>query len=187
MDNKREELIVDGFLFGTKEDAELARQEEEKIAYIESRLNYSKVGSVEAVYRKALENRVFQTPVGFVYLKELQSFLHQNEITDVPEIPMYHVFTASVLNHTEKVRARVAAPVKRDNTAYKLRWSYRVIAALIITIIALFAIALTSSNPNILNYERALQNKYAKWEEDLKERENIVREKELLYKIEEAE
>lgn len=187
MDNRKEELSVNGFLFGTKEDAELARQEEEKIAYIESRINYSKVDKVEAVYRKALENKVFQTPVGFVYLKRLQSFLCQNETPNVPDIPMYHVFTASVLNHTERVKARVRTPVKRDNTQNKLRWSYRVIGALIVIIIALFAIALTSSNPNILNYERALQNRYAQWEEDLKARESVVREKELLYKIEDAQ
>ncbi len=187
MDIKKEEKTVAGFLFGTKEDADLARQEEEKIAYIESRLHYEKTENVEAVYRKALENKVFQTPVGFVYLKKLQDFLHQSGAQNVPDIPLYHVFTASVLNHSARVRARMATPVKKDLMKNKLRGSYCLNAALIILVIAMFVIASTASNPNIINYEQALQNKYAQWEEDLKARENAIREKELLYKLEEAE
>ena len=33
----------------------------------------------------------------------------------------------------------------------------------------MFAIALTSDEPNILNYERALVNKYSAWEQELTE------------------
>ena len=35
-----------------------------------------------------------------------------------------------------------------------------------------------SENPNILNYEQNLINKYAQWEQELSERESIIREKE---------
>lgn len=185
MNDTKNELTVDGFLFGTKEDAALAKQEKEKIAYIESRLDYGKVENVEAIYRKALENRVFQTPVGFMYLKGMQNFLQEHYVPDVPDIPMYHIFATGVLENVEKNKTRLQPRSKKDKTKEKLRWSHRVIAALIIMVIALFAIALTSNNPNILNYERTLQNKYAGWEEELKERESVVREKELLYKIEE--
>jgi hypothetical protein len=38
-------------------------------------------------------------------------------------------------------------------------------------IIIMFVITATSSNPNILNYESKLQDRYASWEEDLKTRE----------------
>ena len=36
----------------------------------------------------------------------------------------------------------------------------------------------TGSRPTILNYEKALQNRYASWEQELNDRENAVREKE---------
>ena len=49
---------------------------------------------------------------------------------------------------------------------------------MIVAIIAMFVITLNSDQPNILNYERNLQNKYASWEQELTQREQTVREKE---------
>jgi flagellar capping protein FliD len=34
------------------------------------------------------------------------------------------------------------------------------------------------STPNILNYEKALQNRYAEWNQELSDREEAIREKE---------
>lgn len=39
----------------------------------------------------------------------------------------------------------------------------------------MFAIALSSSNPNIINYERVLQDKYAGWAQELSSREEALR------------
>ena len=49
---------------------------------------------------------------------------------------------------------------------------------LVIAIIAMLVITLSSDQPNILNYETALQNRYSTWEQELTERERAVREKE---------
>jgi len=46
-------------------------------------------------------------------------------------------------------------------------------------VIGMFAVAYTSEHPNILNYERVIVDKYASWEQDLTEREDAIREKEL--------
>lgn len=48
---------------------------------------------------------------------------------------------------------------------------------MVIAIIAMFIITLNSDQPNVLNYERNLQNKYATWEQELTQREQTVREK----------
>ena len=55
---------------------------------------------------------------------------------------------------------------------------------LVIAVIAMFVITLTSDQPNVLNYERALTNRYASWEQELTEREQAVREKERELKLE---
>ena len=55
---------------------------------------------------------------------------------------------------------------------------------LVLAIAAMFMITLRSDNPNVLNYERALTDKYASWEQELTERERAVREKELELQIE---
>ena len=59
-----------------------------------------------------------------------------------------------------------------------------VIASLVVALIAMLVIAVVSDNPNILNYERVLQDKYASWEKELDEREELIREKELELKRE---
>ena len=56
---------------------------------------------------------------------------------------------------------------------------------LVLLVIAMFAITLTGKNPNILNYERALTDQYAGWEQELTEREAAVREKERALQREE--
>ena len=60
----------------------------------------------------------------------------------------------------------------------KLRTSMLVNAVLVILIALMFYITTTSKNPNIINYEKALQNKYVDWEQELTEREQQIREKE---------
>ena len=43
----------------------------------------------------------------------------------------------------------------------------------------MFVITIKSDNPNILNYETALQNRYSAWEQELNDREKAIKEKEL--------
>ena len=50
-------------------------------------------------------------------------------------------------------------------------------------VIAMFAVALNADQPNILNYENVIQNKYAAWEQELTEREQAIRQKELELQI----
>ena len=47
-----------------------------------------------------------------------------------------------------------------------------------IGILIMFWVATASDVPNILNYKRALEDKYATWEAELDERESVVRQKE---------
>ena len=54
---------------------------------------------------------------------------------------------------------------------------------LVLAVCAMFTIALNSENPNILNYERAVRDKYASWEQELTQREQTIREKERELRI----
>ena len=67
----KEELTVNGYVFATPEDAELAKGEMKKIAYIESHTDMTNVEIVRSVYAKALESRAFQTPIGLEYMHTL--------------------------------------------------------------------------------------------------------------------
>ena len=71
-------LSVGGYVFYTEKDAKLAEAEQQKIEYLEARIDYSKPASVLVVYQKLIQERVFKTPVGLQYLKKIQGFLKEN-------------------------------------------------------------------------------------------------------------
>lgn len=175
----KSDFIVGGYCFGTAEDAEIARQEEKKVEYLEQHMDYSKPENMLRVYQKAVEGKVFRTPIGWEYLRRLQERLkgYEELREQIPPITLYTVFA-----HRVGDDIRVPAPriqQKKKNTL-KSKFVFSIIINLLLTaaVGGMFAIALTNDQPNILNYERALVNKYAAWEQELQEKEEEIREKE---------
>ena len=167
----RTDHVVSGFAFYSEKDARLAEQERQKIAYLDKRIDRTNLESVLVIYKKALDDRVFRTPVGLEYLRELQGELKAEQDLlgeEIPPIPLWTNF-ADTREKTSPARRRIKpAPEENKNTTFRL--------SLIIT--------LNSDQPNVLNYERNLQNKYATWEQELTQREQTVREKERELHIE---
>lgn len=172
--------IVEGFQFGTPNDAELAENERLRIERLEEKLDYGNQEMVEAVYKKAVNNRVFKTPVGYEFLKQLQTILQEtSEPEEIPAIPVYGVF--SLRESTNPVVEKIKASrkkVKPKQEFFSRRTSILVNIGLALLVIIMFIISTTSSNPTVLNYERVIQNRYSTWEQELSDREQAVREKE---------
>jgi len=186
---RKEEWEVGGFQFGSARDAELARMEQDKIGYIERRLQYDHPESVLSIYNKAIEQRIFQTPVGFQYLQSLKEFLVANGLGDQAKgIPLYQLYSYNMREettpHTAKKRVQ---PSQYRVLRAKLRRSVILNIILVLLVIAMFAITLTGKTENILNYERVITDRYAGWEQELTERESVVREKERELRIAEAD
>ncbi len=180
MDVEQREHVVSGFAFYSEKDAGLAEQERQKIAYLDKRIDHADIQSVLAIYKKALEDRVFRTPVGLEYLRELQGELRAREEElgeEVPPIPLWTNF-ADVRTKTSPARRRIQPMPEDGGKKAGLCLSVIMNIVMIVAIIAMFVITLNSDQPNILNYERNLQNKYASWEQELTRREQTVREKE---------
>lgn len=109
MDVEQREHVVSGFAFYSERDAGLAEQERQKIAYLDKRIDHTDIQSVLAIYKKALEDRVFRTPVGLEYLRELQGELRAREEElgeEVPPIPLWTNF-ADVRTKTSPARRRI--------------------------------------------------------------------------------
>ena len=172
-----ERLVAGGYLFGNEEDAKMAKDEQKTIDYLESKLNYDKVNSVLKIYERAIEERIFRTPVGFEFLKKVRQELMQRGVSEesIRPIPMYLVFS-----NTEVVRPVRIYQVKEkeDNTKEYLRTSLWFNIALVILVIAMFAITYLGETTNMMNYRFKLENKYAAWEQQLDEREAEIRVKE---------
>lgn len=176
---EKTDFLVDGYRFATLEDAEHAQLEQKKAAYFESKLVNKNAQNMLSVYNRILDEKVFETPTGWQYLKKMQEELQALGIPgdDISPIPMYVTFTH---HHDEEtnVRQRIITAKKRDVRKERLRISILVNIVLAFLVIAMFAISLNGSNANILNYRNAIENEYASWEQELTEREKVVRQKE---------
>ena len=169
--------VVEGFQFETEQDAALARSEQGRIQRLEEKMDYNNFEMINAVYKKAVDNHVFKTPLGYEFLRKLQNILMQD--SDGREKPADIPVKAAHSPVVEKIRADLRNPVKKpEKKTMALRTSMIINATLLIMVILMFWITMTGSNPNIVNYKRALQNKYSQWEKELSEREEAVREKE---------
>ncbi len=174
-------LVVEGYSFLSEEDAKRAASERKRIDFIEERVDYSKPESVLAIYKKVIQERVFKTPVGFRYLRNLQDFLMgQEQINqeDVPPIPLYQTFDNMLRGQKTPTHTRIKPADQKKEKSQLFHVSIVLNIALVVAVIAMFIISLNSEQPNILNYEKALVDRYAGWEQELTEREQAVREKE---------
>lgn len=168
---------VDGFTFNNEEDAKLARAELTRIEQLEEKIDHTNPHLVCAVYEKAIANKLFKTPVGLCYLKKLQDELNKSPLIQakISEVPVDNIITKRKLDAEAK---KLAKKENSNSLNAKHRFSIIVNVVLTLLIVVLFYITTTSNNPNIINYEYNLQNKYASWNEELTQREQAVREKE---------
>ena len=91
----KEEWIVDGYQFGSAKDATQAKAELLKIQKLEDKMDYRNPHMVYMVYHKAIENRIFKTPIGYEYLRKLQKHLKENPLIREPvqDVPVNNVYS----------------------------------------------------------------------------------------------
>lgn len=177
---EKDNLLVNGYRFGSFKDAQIAEEEIKKAKYFETRLTGKTGRNRLAVYDQILDKKVFHTPIGWEYLRYMQEEMQGLGISEeeIRPIPMYLTFVHEEEQEAEKpVRQRIR-PSRRNDIMRKYRITLLLNVLLGILVVAMFAITINSDNPNILNYKNAIVNQYATWEQELTERENAVREKE---------
>ena len=172
-----------GYSFYTEKDAALAENEKRKVEYLEARLDYSRPDSILRIYNKTIEERIFRSPVGHFFLKNLQNFLLQQPAIDksqIADIPQYVSYDGEFREQSKTAPKRQATVVKKEEPKKSNALTVSVVINLVLAaaVIAMFVITLKSDQPNILNYEKAITNRYASWEQELTEREKAVRVKE---------
>ena len=171
---------AEGYSFFKETDAALAESERRKVEYLEAHLDYDNPESILRIYEKAVEERIFKSPVGLFFLKNMQLYLLNHpeiEPETIPAIPLYVSFDTELREQPNPVRKRVN-PEPPPKNSKGLTISVILNIGLVILVFAMFVVTLSADQPNILNYERVLTNRYASWEQELTEREKNVREHE---------
>lgn len=174
--------IVNGYQFESKEKYEQALSEKKGISYLNAQINLNDISKIKGLYEELIEKKLFITPVGIDYLRQLREILIKNGV-DARSLPGIYVPEGNKeqnekleKNLTRKYKSKINNLEKELSVKNKrLRTSVILNIALVLVIVAIFIITLTSSNANILNYERVLQDKYSSWAEDLSEKEKELR------------
>lgn len=179
-------IIVNGFSFANEAEAAQAEKEADGVKYIKEKTDMDHPEMVLHIYNKMIQQSLFETAVGFSYLKDLQEYLQSIPFIrkeDILPIPVQHTILEESLkrNRREKVKKKSEKTTNQAvNVDYKAR--YRMMRALsiilAICVVAMFAITATTDNATILNYETQLINKYEAWEQELDEREAALLERE---------
>ncbi len=169
--------VVDGFVFPSFKEAQIAIKEQQNIEVIKQRLPQSDPNAMHDLYVKLIERNMFKTVIGYSFLHELRHRLMdeyhyaEDELPDV-EIPKRMEYdTVSELNQSVlKNKFERLQLVKNRMTI--------VIIALVFMVVGMFVIAVINPNAGYINTENKVLNKYSAWEEDLQQREKAVKEKE---------
>lgn len=172
-------LTVRGYRFLIEEDAEAARTDLVRIEHLNKYLKGTNNANVRTLYEKAIQNRIFSTPVGWEYLQELRGMMTDQGI-DVEGLEPINIgvpVTRRRLPGDYVTRERIVE-TPQDPPSLSLKTSIILNIVLALLVILMFFIANTSKTDNILNYRRNVTNEYASWAEDLTKRERAVRIKE---------
>lgn len=187
---QNEKAVAEGYAFLNEDDAKKALSESRRILQLEEKLDYAKPENILLIYRKAIQERVFKTPIGIQYLRRMQMYLLDRPEIDkskVLPIPIYTSFESGFRDETSPARKRVQISETPKKKTVLLSFSIILNVALVCAVLAMFFIALNSKHPNLINYENTLVNKYAQWEQELTEREQTIREKERELLLQENE
>lgn len=205
-----QKFIVDGFVFETEKQASQAKKELEGVRYIKENLDMNNPTAVLGIYNRILRERMFATPVGYNFLRELQEYLFASPVIrnkEIHPIDFSPVVERAKQDDKEAIRLQKTKAKERYKEKEKLRKenkkqklieekksdtgkykqlfynSMLVNVALLIVIVAMFLLVHFSDIPTIINYENKLIDRYEDWEQQLKEREERIRAYEEKYQI----
>lgn len=190
---ENESLIVEGFVFSTMKEAQIAMKEQKNIEVIRERTEFSNPEAVYELYVKLLERNMFKTIIGYSFLYELRNILITEFSYDEQELPTIHLPQNMEYDKVSRLNQGVMEVKIEQLLLVKKRMSI-VIAALAFMVIAMFVIAAVNPNVGYVNTERKVVDKYSAWQEnleqteqDLKQREQAVKEKEKELNINSSE
>ena len=190
---------IGGYIFDDENKAKKAAKELKAVEYILGQIKDADEKGVLTVYKKLIKQRLFSTEIGMSFLSQLRKNLIDSNVFSEDEIPAVYPLEESIekkqSEEIPKAKEKSKSTKEKadkfvgtaDSDAFaqikKLKRINSILLILCITlllsVIGMFYVNSTINSPTILNYEEKLIDKYSSWEQDLTERENALKEKEL--------
>lgn len=169
-DNKKN--IVGGYFFENEQQADLARRELDTIQYLREMNNMKNPKVMFQIYEKIVKKKLFITPIGIDYVKNLQKQLlahfDKKDILPIPILDNKYSPTSETVNSRKKM---MEFNDVGNNYKKKLKISIIINIMFAAALAVMIFIASTTKSPHILNYENRLVDRYEQWEEELNKRE----------------
>ncbi|MDE6624960.1 MAG: hypothetical protein K2K56_01175 [Lachnospiraceae bacterium] len=174
---EQDTLVVDGFVFPSYKEAQIAIKEQKNIEVIRTQTADSDGEAMYELYVKLLERNMFKTVVGFSYLYELRRLLTDELGYDEQKLPRVALPKRMEYDTVSEINQGVLESKVQQLMLIKKRMTI-VITALIFMVVAMFVIAAINPNVGYINTENKIINKYEVWQQELEQREKAVQEKE---------
>lgn len=183
--------IVVGFQFNDEASSKKALQELNAILKIKEKKSSLSADKKLALFNQLIDENYFSTPVGFEFLRESQKELFEDKTIDSNKIKAIPVLIKETHKEENVVHKQVNTDISKQdsninsrhnskNSKYKERFVKSMIINIVFALVILIMFVITQHAKKYdLNYYReSVENEYINWENDLKERESIINEKE---------
>lgn len=174
---EKESLIVEGFVFPSYKEAQIARKEQVNIEAIRKRIHGSDGKTIYELYCKLMERDMFKTMVGYSFMYELRHHLIEEFDYDEQEIPNIILPKRMEYDKVAQINQGKMETKIQHLLMVKTRMTITIVALLFV-IVGMFIIAAVNPNVGYVNTERKILNKYSVWQAELERREEAVKEKE---------
>lgn len=173
---------VNGFIFSTNEDFRRAKEEQEAIDHFKAKIDLTNANDTLKLYNRFIEKNTFRTPVGYLFLKELQESILRSGLIKPEEMKKINYISQDTGKKTDINEANYL-PLNKykemvENLKIKLRNSRIINVFLLAIVIAMIIIAIYSDKTVFTNFENDVLDRYASWEEELKLKEKELQERE---------
>ena len=177
------DLVVNAFKYTDEEMFALAEKEQKAIDFFSKQLNNANEKQIKELYIKLVSENFFKTENGIMFLyllrENLVNVYHVDE-SELPPIPVKKTSESKIKVVKYDCEQKIAAAESKVKKI-KERFIISIVlsSVLFLLVIGMFVVLNTADSPTILNYKTKIENKYSQWEEDLKQRETVIRKKEL--------
>ncbi len=167
-----------GHTFDDEKQLIAAKKEAEAIEYLRAKTDFNNANNLMKLYNRILDRDMMETIVGIEFLKEIRTQLlnsgmfKEEQIRPVPLLPEVKKLKKRKEIQTRSRERTLLERSERQNTILKV-----VCFFLAVLVVGMFAIVLTGTrSPLAVRYEEQIINKYAAWAQELKEKEDFLRD-----------
>lgn len=172
---EQETLVVDGFVFPSYKEAQIALKEKKNIEVIKENTPLEDEDVCFELYSKLIERDMFKTVIGYHFLYELR----QRLITEFgyEEKSLKMIIIPRKMEYDKANRISLLESKLERMTVVQTRLKIA-IAAMAFMVVAMFVIAAVNPNAKYINAEHKVSDKYSAWQEELEQREQAVKDRE---------